>query len=68
MKAIITDYKAGKEGVLFHLNKRTRLKKGHVKGNSFWVSWDKIGELLFDDYTDDITVDGRNELRKSKED
>lgn len=46
----IIGYKADKEGVLLYLNKKTKLKTGHVTANEFWVAWDKIGKLLFDGY------------------
>jgi hypothetical protein len=52
------------EGVILHLNKTSTLKTGNVANNEFWVSWDKIGKLLFDGYTDATEVSERNELRK----
>lgn len=52
------------EGVILHLNKTSTLKTGNVANNKFWVSWDKIGKLLFDGYTDATEVSERNELKK----
>jgi len=60
---IITAFEAGKEGVTIELNKKTSLKTGNVKGTEFWVSWDKIGKLLFDNYTDEVEVEERDKLR-----
>lgn len=39
-----------KEGVVILLSERGKLKTGNVQGTEFIVSWDKIGELLFDNY------------------
>lgn len=50
------------EGVILHLNKKTSLKTGNIQANEFWVSWDKIGELLFDEYSDKSEVEERNKL------
>jgi len=48
---IITDYRnVTKEGVVLHLNKRAKLKTGNILSSEFWVSWDKIGETLFEGY------------------
>ena len=60
---IITAFEAKKEGITIELNKKTSLKTGNVKGNKFWVSWDKIGKLLFDNYTDEVEVAERDKLR-----
>lgn len=63
-KTIITEIShVTSRGVRFHLNKKTSLKSGNLKTDNFWVSWDKIGKLLFDDYTDDDSVNGRDKLR-----
>ena len=51
------------EGLTLHLNKKTSLKTGNIKRKSFWISWDKIGKLLFEDYTDEVEVKERKELR-----
>ncbi len=54
------------EGLTLHLNKKASLKTGNIKRKSFWISWDKIGALLFDNYTEEESVEIRNKLR-SKE-
>lgn len=40
------------EGITLHLTEKTTLKTGNVKNDQFWVSWDKIGKLLFSNYDD----------------
>tara|TARA_R110000824_G_scaffold41284_1_gene122967 strand:+ start:242 stop:448 length:207 start_codon:yes stop_codon:yes gene_type:complete len=60
---IIIAFEAGKQGVKIELNKKTSLKTGNVKNTEFWVSWDKIGKLLFDNYTDEVEVAERDKLR-----
>lgn len=42
---------AKKQGVVLILSERGKLKTGNVHGTEFIVSWDKIGELLFTNYT-----------------
>jgi len=64
MKAeiIITGFSnANRQGITLHLNDKATLKIGNVANKEFWVSWDKIGRLLFDNYTGKIEV---SELRK----
>ena len=63
---IITEFSTDKEGVVLHTNIAASLKTGNVKGTSVWVSWDKIGKALFDDYTDKVEVDERDKLRNIK--
>jgi hypothetical protein len=61
---IITAYSnASKEGVVLHLNKKAKLKTGHLSSNEFWVSWDKIGEALIEGYTEKCEVSDRKKLR-----
>jgi len=62
-KVIITGYTANSEGVTLETNVPAKLKTGNVSGKTVWVSWDKIGELLFDNYTDDDSVVGRSAMR-----
>ena len=63
-KAIITGFSNAKAGgITLHLNTKTSLKTGNLKSDNFWVSWDKIGKLLFDEYTDEVSVSGRDKLR-----
>ncbi len=61
---IVTGFsKPTSEGVTLHLNKKSTIKTGNVPNDEFWVSWDKIGKLLFDNYTEKVEVDERNQLR-----
>ena len=61
---IITGYSnVTKEGVVLHLNKKAKLKRGNMSCIEFWVSWDKIGEALIEGYTEKCEVSGRRELR-----
>lgn len=61
---LITGYSnVTKEGVVIHLNKRAKLKTGNILSNEFFVSWDKIGESLFDGYCIDGGVEDRNKIR-----
>lgn len=53
------------EGLTLHLNNKTKLKGMNIPCKEFWVSWDKIGKLLFDDYTEETDVEARNKLRKA---
>lgn len=39
-----------KEGIVLHLNRNAVLKGGKLATKEFWVSWDKIGESLFENY------------------
>lgn len=62
---VITGFSnASNEGVTLHLNKKATLKTGNISNNYFWVSWDKIGGLLFDKYATIEDVKERNELRR----
>lgn len=51
------------EGVSLHLNHTTRLQSGIGHFKEFWVSWDKIGQALFDGYTNKVEVDELDRLR-----
>jgi len=63
-EVIITGFSnANKEGVTLHTNIPAKLKTGNVKGTSMWVSWDKIGKALLQDYTERCEVADLNELR-----
>ena len=53
-----------REGITLHLNKPGTLKTGNIKSKKFWISWDKIGENLFDEYTKLESVCDRNDLRQ----
>jgi len=63
-EVIITGFSnATKEGVTLHTNIPAKLKTGNVKGTSMWVSWDKIGSALLDNYTERCEVADLKELR-----
>lgn len=51
------------EGVTLHTNIPARPKLFHAKTQEYWVSWDKIGLLLFEDYTTEVSSKERNKLR-----
>lgn len=55
------------EGVTLHLNKAAKLKTGIGYYKEFWVSWDKIGESLFENYTTKQEVDDLNKFRERSE-
>lgn len=38
------------EGIEIHLNKKSRLIGGHLQSSTFWISWDKIGKCLIENY------------------
>lgn len=63
MSIIITAFQAQKEGVVLETNEPAKLKSGNLKSKKTWVSWDKIGELLFEDYTKKESVSDREKLR-----
>lgn len=48
---IITGYTAKSEGVILQTNIPARLKPNRMPSKETFVSWDKIGNLLFEDYT-----------------
>lgn len=65
-KVIITGYTAKSEGVILETNIPARLKSNRtprLPSKETFVSWDKIGKLLFEDYTDEVEVKERKELR-----
>lgn len=51
------------EGITLHLTEKTSLKTGQLQGKTFWVSWDKIGQALFDNYSTEESV---KDLRASR--
>ena len=51
------------EGVCLYLNIPTSLKTGKIHSKSFYVSWDKIGEALFDNYCGLQDVEERRKER-----
>lgn len=62
-KVIITGYTMKSEGVILETNIPARLKPSRMPSKETFVSWDKIGELLFEDYTDEVEVKERKEFR-----
>jgi hypothetical protein len=62
-KVIITGYTAKKEGVILETNIAARLKPNRMPSKETFVSWDKIGKLLFEDYTDLDKVEELDNLR-----
>jgi len=63
-EVIITGFSnANREGVTLHTNIPAKLKTGNVMGTTMWVSWDKIGEALIEDYTGKVGVAERDALR-----
>jgi hypothetical protein len=62
-KVIITGYTANSEGVILETNIPSRLKPNRMPSKQTFVSWDKIGKLLFEDYTDEVEVAEHKELR-----
>jgi len=66
-KVLITDFSnVTKEGVVLHLNIPTTLKTGKLASKEFYVSWDKIGQELFDNYATGLEVDELRKLRNEK--
>jgi len=61
IKNVIPDSK----GVLIQLNQPAKLKSSNsnLHSKEFWISWDKIGAELFENYTDAQSVDELNEIR-----
>ena len=53
------------QGLSVETNIPAKLKTGHLRSKSFWLSWDKIGQNLFEDYTERSEVAELNELRGS---
>jgi hypothetical protein len=51
-KVIITGYTAKKEGVILETNIPARLKPNRMPSKETFVSWDKIGKMLFENYTE----------------
>jgi hypothetical protein len=62
-KVIITGYTAKSEGVILETNIPARLKPNRIPSKTTFVSWDKIGKLLFENYTDEVEVAELDKLR-----
>ena len=52
------------EGITLRLNKPARVKGGSMRTQEWWVSWDKIGFSLFENYTEETDIKKLDELRK----
>jgi hypothetical protein len=66
---IITHYSnITKEGIVLHLNFPATLKTGRLTSKEFYVSWDKIGDSLFDNYAHLDSVDEYRKLRDKSTD
>ena len=65
-KVIITGYTAQSEGVILETNIPASLKPNRMPSKETFVSWDKIGKLLFEDYIDEDDVDELKKLRGRK--
>ena len=64
-KVIITGYTAKNQGVILETNIPAKLKTGNVKGKDVFVSWDKIGRLLFEEYTELSDVASLDSIRNN---
>lgn len=51
------------EGIVLHFNKPTSLKTGNVKSKEFYVSWDKVGAALVDNYSESADISDLNKQR-----
>jgi len=64
MKTVITNFSnPTSEGVTLHLNQPEKLKTGVGSFKEFYVSWDKIGNALFENYATGLEVDEMRKLR-----
>lgn len=52
------------KGIVLHTNIPASLKTSSFACKEFWVSWDKIGEALYENYTTETGVEERDNLRK----
>lgn len=62
-KVIIVGYTAKSEGVILETNIPARLKQSRMPSKETFVSWDKIGKLLFEGYTETTEVSERKKMR-----
>lgn len=65
---IITGYTAQIDGLILETNIPACLKENRIPSKENFVSWDKIGKLLFENYTNEINVSELDKLRSHKED
>jgi hypothetical protein len=54
------------EGVILYTNIPAKLKNSSFPTKEFWVSWDKIGSEIFENYTTLQSVEDRDKLRNKK--
>ena len=64
-KVIIVSYTAKSEGVILETNIPARLKPNRMPSKETFISWDKIGKLLFEDYTELDGVASRDSIRNN---
>ena len=64
-KLIIVSYIAKDEGVILETNILGKLKNGNLNGKQVFISWDKICQLLFEDYTELTDVASLNSLKNN---
>lgn len=62
---IITGFAAKSEGVVLETNIPARLKPNRMPSKVTFVSWDKIGKLLFENYTELTGVTLRDAIRSN---
>lgn len=64
-EVIITGFSnVGKEGLTLHTNVKSRLKGSEgMATKERWVSWDKVGRALFQNYTEKVEVADRDKLK-----
>lgn len=63
-KIIITKWEATSQGILLTTNIPARLKPNRIAIKETFISWDKIGNLLFENYTEAEEVEELNNLRR----
>jgi len=62
-EVIIIGYTAKEEGVILETNIPARLKPNRMPSKETFVSWDRLGKLLFENYTEKNEVAELNKLR-----
>lgn len=63
-KVIITHYSnVTNKGIVLHTNIPSKLKNGVMPSKSHFISWDKIGRLIFENYTEADSVKELSEMR-----
>ena len=62
---IITGFTAKSEGVILETNIPARLKPNRMPSKETFVSWDKIGKVLFENYTELEGVASRDSIRNN---